>query len=149
MENIKVNKEDLVSATCLLLVRHFRNLIAHNGYGIHTRVFQHMLHPEKEFVFSGVSTELKNGDEHHHEHVVPCVVLISECCRLINENHPDEYIAELLKKHWKVAHITKDQALKLDQKLRLKTTMPKEWKFEAGDTLARFNEAGIMLKDGE
>jgi len=106
-----------------------------------------MLHPEKEFVYLGVSTELNNGEKHHHEHVVPCVVLIVECFRLINENHSDEYIAELLKKHWKVAHITKNQALKLDQELRLKNTMPKEWSFETGDTLARLKVAGIVLRD--
>lgn len=112
-----MNKNELVSQTCLVLVQHFRNLVTHNGSGFNSRIFSHVLHPEKEFMFLGTSEKLNIGEKPHPEHVVPCAVLITECCRLIksNENHSDEYIALLLQKHWKIAHITKDEAKKLDQ----------------------------------
>lgn len=143
-----MNREEAVYKTCLLLVQHFRNMSSHSDMrnteslgqaGFHTRIFSHMLHPEKEFVFAGISTELKVGEKHHSEHVVPCVVLITECRRLINNNHSDEYIAKLLQKHWKVAHITKEESQKLDlnKALGLKSTMPEGWNFETGNTLAR------------
>lgn len=154
-----MEKDEAVYKTSLLLVQHFRNMNSHSEVrkkkslgqsGFHTRVFSHMLHPEKEFVFLGISTELKKDERHHPEHVVPCVVLITECRRLIEESHPDEYIAKLLQKHWKVAHITKEQAKKLDEKpLSLKSSMPDGWNFETGDTLARLEKAGIVLKSCE
>lgn len=145
-----MGKNEVVHETCLLLVRHFRNLIAYGqvseGYGFNTRVFSHMLHPEDKFVFIGTSIDLEEGEKPHPEHVVPCAVLIAECCRLIESNQPDEYIAKLLQKHWKVAHIRKEQAAKLDSKeTGLKSTMPPGWSFENGDSLARLEEVRIVL----
>jgi hypothetical protein len=91
-----LNKNDVVYETCLLIVRHFRNLVAHNGYGFNSRIFSHILHPEKEFVLIGTSIEATQESTPYPEHVVPCAVLISECCRLISENFADAHIAELL-----------------------------------------------------
>ena len=143
-----MNKNEVVYETCLLIVRHFRNLVEHNGYGFNSRIFSHMLHPEKEFVFAGTSEELNQNSSVHPEHVVPCAVLISECRRLIKEGFTDSQIATLLQKHWKVAHITKEEAHKLDSELRLKSVMPEGWSFEAGNTLARFEVAKINLVNG-
>ncbi len=139
-----MNKNDLVTETCLLLVRHFKNLVAHDGAGFHTRIFSHILHPEKEFLFIGSSKEALLEGNIHPEHVVPCAVLIGECCRLLNEGKDEVYIAGLLEKHWKIAHITKDQAERLDKKpINLKSTMPEGWRFESGNTLARLEKIGI------
>lgn len=141
-----MDKNEIVYETCILIVRHFRNLITHDGFGFHSRIFSHMLHPEKEFVFIGTSGEVTHETPIHPEHVVPCAVLISECRRLILENFSDSEIASLLQKHWKIAHITKQQAIKLDSApLNLKSKMPPGWNFETGDTVVRLRAAGIEL----
>jgi hypothetical protein len=62
----------------------------------------------------------------------------------LNEGKDEVYIAGLLEKHWKIAHITKDQAERLDKKpINLKSTMPEGWRFESGNTLARLEKIGI------
>jgi len=62
--------------------------------------------------------------------------------RLVQENKiPDHEISALLKKHWKIALITKKQAREIDSKY--KHTMPSGWAFENGDTLQRLTEYGI------
>jgi hypothetical protein len=140
------SKEELTYQTCVLLVQHFRNLIEAKVGGFHSRIFQHMLHWEFDFVGIGQSAEVINESGFHPEHVVPCAVLISETCRLIQENVlNDMEIAKLLQKHWKIARITKEQARQLDFDLGYKSKMPLGWCFESGDTLARLNEAKITL----
>lgn len=151
-----MDKEQAIFETCILLVKHFKNMNSHTEYrkkislghaGFHTRIFSHILHPEKEFVYVGSSVELNEGEPFHPEHIVPCVVLMNESIRLIKNGHSDEYIAKILQRHWKVAHITKGQAKKLDQELGLKTTMPSGWNFETGSSLARLEAAGIKLRE--
>jgi hypothetical protein len=144
------SKEGLVYRTCVLLVQHFRNLIEARagGFncGFHSRIFQHMLHREFDFVGIGQSAEVTNESGFHPEHVVPCAVLISETCRLIEENGlSDTEIAKLLQKHWKIARITKEQARQMDVGLGYKSEMPSGWCFEFGETLARLDAARITL----
>ena len=142
-----VSKNELVYKTCLLLVQHFRNLLDAKFGGFNSRIFQHMLHWEYEFVGIGESIELKDESTFHPEHVVPCAVLISETCRLIELNVlSNEEIATLLQKHWKIAKITKEQAKHIDYKLGYKSSMPKDWSFETGNTLARLELAKITLE---
>lgn len=146
MSTIMDNAESVYRAA-LLLVEHFKDCMEREGKGIHSRVFTHFLHPEKDFVAAGQSQSVIDGESIHPEHVVPCAVLISETCRLIKENMPKSKIAELLAKHWKVAYISKNQANYLDSKdgLNLKHRMPDGWKFETGDTFARLKLAKIDL----
>jgi hypothetical protein len=100
-----------------------------------------MLHPEQDFVFAGRSAAVQPDSKIHPEHVVPCAVLISECRRMIAEGAADAQIAPLLAKHWKVATITTDEQKRLDQKHGYKSKMPPGWRFEDGDTFARFHAA--------
>ncbi len=140
-----MTKDEVVYETCLLIVRHFRNLLQYKINGFNTRLFSHMLHPERDFVFLGTSVEAKSASQLHPEHVVPCAVLIGECCRLISEGQADEMVAKLLRKHWKIALITKEQATELDHTRKWKSTMPPDWNFETGDTLERFDLANIQI----
>jgi len=105
-----MNNDESVFKASLLLVEHFTHCIARNGRGINSRVFSHILHPEGSFVAVGRSKDVIDGAEAHPEHVVPCAVLISESMRLIGECFPNEQIATLLAKHWKIAYISKEQA---------------------------------------
>ena len=140
-----MTKDEIVSATCLLIVQHFRNLLQYRVNGFNSRIFSHMLHPEKDFVFLGTSLEATKESRLHPEHVVPCAVLIAECCRLISEGQTNEDVAKLLKKHWKIAYVTKEQANLIDYGHKWKSTMPPGWNFETGNTLRRFELANIQL----
>ena len=143
-----VDKDDIVYKTCLLLVTHFRNLLVHSedNLGFHTRIFSHFLHPEEKFVFAGKSKMVTSDTPTHPEHVVPCAVLINECKRLINEGQLSySQIAKLLRKHWRLARITKAEQAKLDFELGHKSTMPSGWRFETGNTFERFRLAEIEL----
>lgn len=145
-----MSKSQLVYETSKLLVKHFRNLMDYGQgkpVGFHSRIFSHVLHPEKDFVHIGVSTSVDANTPTHPEHVVPCAVMIEEVRNLIGEGRlEDDEIACLLAKHWKIATITKDEAKRLDSELGLKQKMPHGWSFETGDTLARLKIAGISLR---
>ena len=147
MEHPTTNSSQILDKTCLLLVSHFRNLGARS---IHTRLFSHMLHPEAGYVFIGRSQAIGPETPTHPEHVVPCAVLVTECQRMLREGvHAEEQIAALLKRHWKVALITKEEQRRLDCELQYKSKMPPGWRFEDGDTFDRFKRAGIVLVQGE
>lgn len=140
------SKEELVYKTCLLLIQHFRNLLEADIGGYNSRIFQHMLHWEFNFVGIGQSVEVTDESGFHPEHVVPCAVLIIESRRLIKENIlSDEEIAKLLQKHWKIARITKKQQKHIDYDLGYKSSMPKGWSFETGETLVRLKLAEVTL----
>lgn len=136
---------ELLASTCRLVIAHVRNVDRHGGAGLHTRLFSHLLHPEERFVFAGRSSRLSEGQASRLEHVVPCAVLLSETRRLIGQGMSDAIVASLLARHWRVARITTDEQRMLDDALGLKSTMPTGWCFETGETLARFNAAGITL----
>ncbi|MCV2355360.1 hypothetical protein LNV09_14495 [Paucibacter sp. B2R-40] len=144
---------DIVYRTCLTIVRHIRNHVEEARGGIHTRLFSHILHPEKDFIYIGTSPEAYSATEAnpkfrpHPEHVVPCAVLVGEVRRLVKEGrHNDMEIGRLLQKNWMLAFITKEQADHLDYQLGFKSTMPKGWCFENGDPMARFKAGNITLK---
>jgi hypothetical protein len=142
----KANTSDIVQKTCSLLVLHFRNLCEYGQAGFNSRIFEHMLHPEKDFVFAGKSRAVTADTPTHPEHVVPCATMVYECQRLIQEGRlSNEEIASLLQRHWKLATITKDEQRRLDFELGFKSSMPDGWKFEDGDTFARFSLANIVL----
>ena len=146
---MKVFSNDvIVFRTCLLLVKFFRNH-QEEGRGAHSRIFNYILHPEKEYVSYGISESAENTQSHHPEHAVPCAVMRDECFKLIQHNNlGDGEIAALLMKHWKIVTITKEEQKILDAEY--KSTMPEEsdnskWCFETGDTFARFTKKGIKI----
>ena len=143
-------KEDTVLKTCILIVQHFKQrLEAHT----HTRIFSHILHPEIEYIYEGQSEKVKQ-EAVRIEHVVPCKVLTIETKKLIREaKYSDLEIAEFLRKNWRVAKITKEEARLLDNSpknksypgLGLRSSMPDGWCFLKDDPLARLKKANITL----
>ncbi len=144
------NREDLVYATCLLLVKHYRNLAAYEAnsgerLGYHTRVFTPLLHPERKFCYLGQSEKVTQENK-YLEHVVPCGYMMNELERLIKEGkHSDEELARALQKNWKVADLTEEETQKLNVELKLKSTMPEGWDFMTGNPEDRLTQAGIKL----
>lgn len=139
-------KEEVLFGTCVQIV----NLLAlhvKNEMGTHSRFFSYIIHPERDYVDAGQSSNVTENTPNHPEHVVPCAFMIKEVKRLISENQlTANEIAALLQKHWKIVTITKSEAKNLDQKLKLKSTMPIGWSFETGDSFARLSAANIKLK---
>ena len=139
-------KEQITLRICKLIVRLIRNHVEEDRGGPHTRIFTHMLHPEQDYVLTGISSNFSEGKDRHVEHVVPCVVMISMTKELIQEGRlSDEQLAILMMRNWKVAILTKEEAKTIDQKLGLKTRMPESWSYEHGDPMARLTAAGITL----
>jgi hypothetical protein len=141
-----IDEEEIVFRACKALVGLFRDQIESGRRCVHSRIFNYVLHPEEEYVQCGRSRALKAGDKPHPEHVVPCKVLQDECFRLIEHGTlTDSEIATLLQRHWKIAKITKEEARRLDSEMKLKSSMPGNWRFEDGDTFARFEVANISI----
>lgn len=149
MQPMTYTKEQIVYRTCLIIVRHIRNHVEEDRGGINTRLFSHILHPEVDYVYAGRSPEVVDGSDMHPEHVVPCAVLVDETRRLIREdkaNDKEIEIAQLLHRHWKIVFITKKQARYIDVDLGYKSSMPRDWYFETGDTFARLKLARITIE---
>ncbi|WP_114416167.1 hypothetical protein [Marinospirillum perlucidum] len=144
-----MDKEESVYRASILLVKHFQDCLEREGLGLHSRIFNFILHPEFYFVGVGESQEVIDGEPAHPEHIVPCAVLIEESCKLIKQGVSTEKIAGLLSKHWKIGMISKRQASYIDSKcgLGLKNKMPEDWSFETGNTYERLKLANIELKN--
>lgn len=150
-----MDKKELIYQTCLSVVKHIKNLIAYENdtgirKGYHSRLFQHLLHPEQDFLLLGCSKKLLQDQNStaHPEHIVPCSYMIWELERLIRENqYSDEVLATALQKNWQIAFITKDEMYYLDTKagLNLKSAMPENWDFITGDPEIRLKMANIEL----
>lgn len=130
-----------------MLVQHVRECMLSDNRGVHSRIFSILLHPEENFVLVGRSQEVIDGLPRHPEHIVPCSYILSETRKLIEAGEPDDKIAGLIAKHWKIVHISKNQAGYLDGKsgLNLKSTMPNGWSFTNGDSFERLKLAGIEI----
>jgi hypothetical protein len=143
---MKFSTNEVVYRASKTVVQLIRNHVEEERGGIHSRLFSHMLHPERDFVCIGQSDAVKGGASAHPEHLVPCTILIQEVRRLLTESRlTDDEIAALLQKHWKIALISKEQARHIDFDLGYKSRMPDGWMFETGETLARLQSANISL----
>lgn len=141
-----MNKDEVLSNACKALVGLFSDQIKSGQNCVHSRIFNYILHKELTYVGCGKSSRLSDGERAHPEHVVPCIVLIRETFRLLEEGEmSEEEIALILRRHWKIVQITKDEAKTLDSELKLKSRMPDGWRFEDGDPFARLHAAGISF----
>lgn len=138
--------DDILLRACKVLVQNFANQVEEGREVVHTRIFNFFLHPEGRYVYYGSSASATAETKNHREHAVPCAILIRECFRLIREEKlGHDQIARLLKKHWKIVKITKEESKNIDSELGYRSTMPDGWSFEEGDTFERFKLAEIEL----
>jgi hypothetical protein len=81
----------------------------------------------------------------YREHIVPCIMIHNEAIRMVLTGSTRAEVAQMIASNLAIVRITNDQADLLDNKLKLRTTMPEGWKF--GDCVfARLTTAGISLK---
>jgi hypothetical protein len=81
----------------------------------------------------------------HREHVVPRLVIVTECHRMLeDDNATDEAIANLIRENVKIVIISHEERDRLDRrdKLGLRQKMPDGWKF-GDDVFARLTAAEI------
>ena len=107
---------------------------------IHSRLFDTLIH--RPLIEIGNSTE----ETGHWEHVVPCKFIRDKAYAMFrHDKYTDDDVVKMVSRLLCVAHITKDEAHRLDHVEKLKTTMPPDWDFETGSILARLDVAGITL----
>lgn len=112
------------------------------GRGIHTRILDWLV--ADELVYVGQSVNGKG----YREHLVPCVVIINHCIELFDHDTPLTEVANEIRRLLKIAHITREEAKRIDHELGLKTKMPPGWDIRIGDVYARLQAANIVLQAG-
>ena len=87
----------------------------------------------------------RTEENSYREHIVPCDYIIEEAIRMYEEGSSIEEVAVMINQNLFIVLISKEEAVKLDYELGLKTTMPEGWKF--GDSVfARLDAADIQYK---
>jgi hypothetical protein len=154
---------------CRLYVEHLYNAndflsarIKHNNdhrlKGVSSRLLQHLLHPEQDLVFKGMSKSYFLSKQHLHvEHIVPMVFIqnmifdVLEDKVTIEHSSKDNLIDALAKKVYQclgIAFITKEESKLLDKAGSLKQSMPASWE-ESNDPICRLHAVGIELVDAD
>ncbi|MDP3183092.1 MAG: hypothetical protein Q8M54_09800 [Desulfobaccales bacterium] len=114
---------------------------------MHSRLFDVLVGTPRN-----IGTSIKGGG--HKEHLVPCALLRDRAFHMFWEaldakkdmTEVEKEVAQMLERFLVIAHISRDEAHKLDHKLGLKTRMPDDWTWETGLIDARLTHAGITLK---
>jgi hypothetical protein len=107
--------------------------------GGHSRLFE-VLIPDN-YIIKGESLKGKG----RREHVVPCALIRCHAYSMFNNGDSIEKVADMIRNNLIIIHITKEEQVKLDVQLRLKTTMPKTWEF-GQDPYIRLTMANIEFK---
>lgn len=78
------------------------------------------------------------------EHVIPRLVIVSECHRMLERGASDAEIAAFLREYVKIVFVSEDERRRLDlrSELGLRQRMPEGWAF-GDDPFARLSAAGI------
>lgn len=113
---------------------------AEEGRAPHSRIFETLM-PDP-WIYVGVS---RNGPG-WREHIVPCAYLARECMREFNEGKTVDEVIALLDRYLGIAHISREERIHLDFKLRYRDTMPPSWVFGIGHPLERLVKAGITIE---
>lgn len=92
------------------------------------------------------SLQEKAGKNPYREHPVPLDWIANKIFDMIKEGKPDEEIALMIKRNFKLALISNSEQDLLDNKLGLRTTMPEGYK-DGDDPLTRLKFAGIEINE--
>lgn len=113
---------------------------AEEGRAPHSRIFETLM-PDP-WIYVGVS---RNGPG-WREHIVPCAYLARECMREFREGRTLDEVCVLLDRYLGLAHISREERLHLDFKLKYRDRMPPSWVFGIGHPLERLTKAGITIE---
>jgi hypothetical protein len=107
---------------------------------VHTRIFDTLV-PE-HLIYLGRS----GIDACYREHLVPCVYIRDLAFDMFWAGKSLENVAQMIGRLLRVAKITKEEANRIDHKLKLKVRMPADWNPETGSILARLDAAEIRIQ---
>jgi hypothetical protein len=138
------SRNELLDRACMRVAMHIRGLWEEKRSS-DTRLLESFFIPDA-FTVVGQSAALTDGKP-HREHVVPRLVVVGECHRLLATGATDRNIADVIRDNVKIVLISQEERLRLDssRNLGLKQTMPKGWRF-GDDIYARLHAAGIEWK---
>lgn len=114
------------------------------GLGFDTRFFEPpFIHDH--LVMRGRSA--KGGG--YREHIVPRVVIRNGCLSMLETGATTTDLQHAIIAHLGIVDITREEARFLDFELKLKTVMPRGWRFGVDSPLARIEAAQIALVENE
>lgn len=122
-----------------LLVDHWEE-----GSGFDTRLF------ESPFVHDNLvmrGRSVKGGG--YREHIVPRVVIRDGCLTMLEAGATVTDLQHAIIVHLGIVEITREEAKFLDFELKLRTTMPRGWRFGIDSPLARIEAAKIAFVGNE
>lgn len=97
--------------------------------------------------FTRVGRSVRGDD--YREHLVPRAVIRDLCIQCFERGEPIESAAEVIRKHLKVALISREEASRLNSIPGLRNGMPVGWDAASGDHMIRLRHAGIELRAEE
>jgi hypothetical protein len=87
----------------------------------------------------------RTDEDTYREHIVPCIMIHNEAIRMAVSGSTRAEVAQMIASNLAIVRITNAEADLLDNKLKLRTCMPADWKF-GDDVFARLTVAKIQLK---
>lgn len=113
--------------------------------GSDSRLLESMMIPD-DLTVVGKSVALIEG-RGRREHVVPRLVVVNECHRMLKDGASDAEVAAYIRGHVRIVLITNEERLRLDRadQLGLRQAMPADW-MTGHDIYARLTAAGIVWK---
>jgi len=136
----KFSPEQRLERATLRVAMHIRGLWEEKG-GSDTRLLEALFIPD-ELTLAGHSQAFTGKGR--REHVIPRLVIIEQCHRMLEARATDAQIAKFIRDHVRIVMISAEECERLDRAahLGLRQTMPVGWKFGAS-LFARLEAAGI------
>ena len=125
-----------------------RSLWEEGDHNAHTRIFDILIRDKYAYRYESEQYLSRKGSftkgETRREHAVPCKMIRDYCLKMFAEGAKDEDVAQLIKQHLRIVHITKAECDRLD-KMGLRFTMPDGWQ-PGNDQMARIEIASIAVE---
>ncbi len=138
--NRNYTRDELWERASLRATMHIRGLWEEKGSS-DTRLLEGLILPD---AFTLVGRSRAWSPPGRREHVIPRVVVVGECHRMLERGETDDAIAAFIRKHVQIVLISTEECERLDRRdqLGLRQTMPVGWSF-GDDVFARLVVAGI------
>lgn len=132
--------QQLWERASLRAVAHMRSLWEEKGAS-DTRLLESFFLPDI-YTVVGRSDSCPQGGR--REHVIPRLVIVAECHRMIERGASDEELASFLRANVKIVVVSEEERRRMDLRgqLNLRQRMPEGWAF-GDDPFARLSAAGI------
>lgn len=133
--------EELWKRASLRAAVHMRGLWEEKGSS-DTRLLESLFLPD---AYTVVGRSIAISGRGRREHVIPRLVVVEECHRMLDAGASDEDVAAFIRAHIKVVIISDEERRRLDHvsELGLRQCMPNGWTF-GDDPYARLSAAGIL-----